>query len=118
VPYPSTLQAVWEYRHRDLLTEAVGERLAIKAVQPRGGREGSMFEQNRDAMIQRGIDEALACQDMLLPAPFPPSRRTRMIGFIAKLRQGFDRLPAGRWRSSSVIRQRVLSRESHGQRAS
>ena len=37
-----------------------------------------MYETQHDDMIQRGIDEALACQDMLTRSPATPSRLERL----------------------------------------
>ena len=37
-----------------------------------------MFEEFRDSVIQRGVDEALACQDMLARAPVKSSLLARL----------------------------------------
>jgi hypothetical protein len=107
VPYPSTLQAVWEYRHQGLLAEAARERLAILASRPPGRQERSVFGEAHDSIIQRGIDEALACQDMLERVPVAPSRVTRLVAFIVDLRQALVRHLPG-------ARRRVATTEPHG----
>jgi len=46
-----------------------------------------MFGEDRhDSIIQRGIDEALACQDMLERAPARPSRLARLRARIVAMR--------------------------------
>jgi hypothetical protein len=41
-----------------------------------------MFANDNDSIIQRGIDEALACQDMLERAPVKPSLLVRVIARV------------------------------------
>jgi hypothetical protein len=43
-------------------------------------------EGHHDSIIQRGVDEALACQDMLARAPARPSRLARLRARIAAVR--------------------------------
>jgi hypothetical protein len=40
-------------------------------------------EDHHDSIIQRGVDEALACQDMLARAPAKPSRLARLRARLA-----------------------------------
>ena len=48
-----------------------------------------MHAEGRDQrIVQRGIDEAYACQDMLSPAPERPSLFARMTGRIGNLLRG------------------------------
>jgi hypothetical protein len=83
LPYLSTLQAVREFRHQPLLEEALRERLAAAAVQAAASQEGTMFgEDHHDSIVQRGIDEALACRDMLAPAPPERLPITRVIAHL------------------------------------
>ena len=42
-----------------------------------------MHEAQHDFMIQRGIDEALACQDMLTRSPATPARLERLQRLLA-----------------------------------
>ncbi|MGH2616365.1 MAG: hypothetical protein ACRDJC_14070 [Thermomicrobiales bacterium] len=45
-----------------------------------------MFDTGPDnAIVQRGIDEALACRDMFAPAPVHPSLFARVIAHIGAL---------------------------------
>ena len=101
MPYPSTLHAVWEYRLQALLDEAARERLAAAAVPSRLRQKGVMFGMDHDdSIVQRGIDAALACQDMLPRAPVMPFRRTRIVARLAALAR---RKPAvGQQRNPSV----------------
>jgi hypothetical protein len=47
------------------------------------GKEDVMFgEDSHGSIIQRGIDEALACQDMLERAPIKPSWASRIVAWI------------------------------------
>jgi hypothetical protein len=57
--------------------------------------EDAMFGEDRhDSIIQRGIDEALACQDMLARAPAKPSRLARLRARFAAVRVGPRRAAA------------------------
>ena len=58
-------------------------------------------EGHHDSLIQRGIDEALACQDMLERAPVKPSRLSQLITrvvatarSIADRKTGLEHQPA------------------------
>ena len=55
-------------------------------------------EDHRDSIIQRGIDEALACQDMLERAPAKPSRLARLRARIVAMRVLPRRAPANQRR--------------------
>jgi hypothetical protein len=104
LPYPSTLLAVWEYRFQELLEEAARERLAISAVQSHRRQEEIMFGDGQDSIVQRGIDEALACRDMLTRAPVAPSRLARIVAHLVGLGQSFARrLPRARPRRAPVV---------------
>ncbi len=90
MPYPSTLEAVRESRHLMLLEEAARERRAASAVPQPIRQEGAMFsESHRDSIVQRGIDEALACRDMLAPAPHQPSPIVRLCARLVVIMHGF-----------------------------
>jgi hypothetical protein len=90
MPYPSTLQAVREFRHLMLLEEAARERRATSAVPQPIRKEGAMFSESyRDSIIQRGFDEALVCRDMLAPAPHQPSPLVRLCARLVAIMHGF-----------------------------
>lgn len=97
MPYPSTLQAVREFRHQMLLEEAARERRTAWVVQSDESQEGFMFgECHHDLVIQRGIDEALACRDMLARAPDKPSPIVRLLAQLAAItRLRAPRQPTG-----------------------
>jgi hypothetical protein len=79
LPYPSTLQAIQEFRHLMLLEEAARERRTASALPQHVRQEGAMFSEGHHYSIaQRGIDEALSCRDMLEPAPRQPSPIVRL----------------------------------------
>lgn len=111
MPYPSTLQAIWEYRFQALLEEAARERRANLAVRTRLGQEEAMFGADQDSIIQRGIDEALACQDMLARTPVPPSRWARIVVYLVGLGQSVAyRLPRARRRRTPVVSHGIVTR--------
>src|SRR5215211_4202642 len=79
MPYPSTLQAIREFRHLMLLEEAARERRSALALPQHVRREGAMFSEGQhDSIVQRGIDEALSCGDILEPALPQPSPMVRL----------------------------------------
>jgi hypothetical protein len=93
MPYPSTLQAVREFRHQMLLEDAARERRTASVIELDKSQEGSMFREcHHDWVIQRGIDEALACRDMLARDPDQPSLIVRLIAQLAAI----TNLPAPR----------------------
>ncbi len=49
-------------------------------------------EVHNDSIVQRGIDEALACQDMLERTPPKPSLAARVAASIAAFIRSFARL--------------------------
>jgi hypothetical protein len=65
-------------------------------------------EGHHDSVVQRGIDDALACQDMLERAPVNPSRITRALAGLQAIVHGLVRraLAGRRWvgQSSSITR--------------
>src|SRR5262245_38009462 len=71
--------------------KAVG-RLASNARVPGTGEEGSMFEPTGDdSIVQRGIDEALACRDMLVPAPALPSLSQQLLTRLGRIAETLAR---------------------------
>jgi hypothetical protein len=53
-------------------------------------------EGHGDSIVQRGLDEALACQDMLERTPTKPCMLTRVISRIAlAVRSAVHQAPAG-----------------------
>ena len=79
MPYPSTLQAIREFRHLMLLEEAARERCTASALPQHVRQAGAMFREGRhDSIVQRGIDEALSCRDMLDPALRQPRPIVRL----------------------------------------
>ena len=90
MPYPSTLQAVRESRHLMLLEEAARERRAASAVLQPITQEGAMTSEGlRASIVQRGIDEALSCRDMLAPGLHQPSPVVRLCVRLVAFMHGF-----------------------------
>ena len=85
MPFPSTLQAIREFRHQMLLEEAEQEHRAAFAVRPCVSKGAFMFGEGNDWMIQRGVDEVLSCRDMLTPTPQQPSQIARLRAYLADL---------------------------------
>jgi hypothetical protein len=84
LPYPSTLQAVREFRHLMLLEEAARERRTASALPQHVRQEGAMVsEGHHDSIVQREIDEALSCRDMPEPSPRQPSPMVRLRALVA-----------------------------------
>jgi hypothetical protein len=69
-----------------LLEEAARERRTASVIGSDKSQEGFMFgECHHDSVIQRGIDEALACRDMLARDPDQPSLIVRLIAQLAAI---------------------------------
>lgn len=67
-------------------------------------QEAPMFGQgHHDSIVQRGLDEALACRDMLQPAPAQPSPVSRLTArLVAAVRAIVHRGIAGERRAASA----------------
>lgn len=78
----------------------MSDRLVGLALLPQVREVATYQEREHDRIVQRGLDEARACRDMLAPAPVKPSllRRiaARMTAFARSLRKRHvaDDLPA------------------------
>ena len=56
-----------------------------------------MFDAGHDnRIVQRGIDEALACQDMLARAPIKPSWVSRMVAWTVAAARSIEWTPSGK----------------------
>jgi hypothetical protein len=71
-----------------------------------------MFGENHDdSIVQRGIDEALACQDMLARVPVKPSLLTRVVARLVPLGNALiRRTPAPRERQPPAVRHSTVTR--------
>ena len=65
-------------------------------------------EDHHDSIIQRGIDEALACQDVLERAPARPSRFARLRARIVAMRILPRRAPASQRRVTPATPIRLI----------
>jgi hypothetical protein len=114
MPYPSTLTDIRQFRLQQLLNEAARERLAALAVQTHVSQEERMFgEHDHDSIVRRGIDEALACQDVLARAPIVSSPMARLGALFVALPQALARrVSAGKRRSGLAIPRTATRRTS------
>lgn len=84
VPYPSTLQAVLEYRWQALLDEAAQERLAIAAARSRPPAAGARGGAGHGEMPDPG-ESAAAPSDSNGGGRHPaPSRRARIVYWLCQ----------------------------------
>jgi hypothetical protein len=90
--YLASLAAVREFRHQQLLQEAAHERLAAAAIAASFERESAMFgEGHHDSIVQPGIEEALACQDVLQRDPPSSSLLARSRAWLVAIVRAFAR---------------------------
>lgn len=69
-----------ELRRQALAEDPIRQLPVAATITPRMRQVAAMLDHNqRDSIIQPGIDEALARQDMLMPAPAQPSPVARLI---------------------------------------
>jgi hypothetical protein len=81
---------------------------AAEASDRQATKEGAMFgEGHTDSIVQRGIDEALACQDMLARAPVKPSRLPLMVARITATARAIARHEVARVRRMTSAVQAV-----------
>jgi hypothetical protein len=69
-----------------------------------------MFSEDRNnAIVQRGIDEALACRDMLEPVPARPSLLARVLATICAVLRAMQRNALGKQANRQAVPSQVSS---------
>jgi hypothetical protein len=85
------LWAACEWRRLDLDEDAARKRRAATAIASRTRQEDVMLEDHDGSIVRRGVDEALACRDLLAPAPVRPSWRVRVVARLVAAVDAFAR---------------------------
>jgi hypothetical protein len=93
-----------EQRRQTLASDADCRPLIPAPDTPGAGQQATMIgQEHHDSIVQRGIDEAFACRDMLAPAPAKPSLVARLGERIgAGLRVMTQRKPTNEQRDISA----------------
>ena len=105
------LRRMWRGRICGAIWEVAGAGLWSHRNAPASDREDAMIGAgHEDSIVQRGIDEALACQDMLDRTPVRPSLLARLVARLLARGSIFARRQSGTGRVRPVAPTTTITR--------